>query len=602
MATDLATLYLDLDEEITAVIDRIAGSDSQALTLVVPKGAALTQSIINLKLLRRAAERHKRTLTIVTRDETGQLLAQRAGFAVRASVSGPLVVPRPVAQRAPSSTIREDAAAAHQVSPEEVEDDKAELRDQSVSMRPTLRTQVEAERDVAERPRPAVRTPRRTRVLPRVARSEPDAQVGQKTTGESRVAALLARAKSRSTKQRSMQRASGVTRSKTAHGRIHLLPDLPWKKIGAGAGAALVITFMIFTFGFASASITITPKKETATVDFEVVAKQQPAAGKSEILGKPVTLSREGKKTITATGKEDKGEKAQGSVTISNAFSDKPQPFGVNTRLASASGQIFLLTAQVTVPGARVVKGKAVPGTVSVSVVAEKAGEEYNLGPTTFTFMDLGGVQREQITASSDSPMTGGSKKEVTVLTSDDVDKAGEAIKGELAPTLVSEIRSKLPAEEELVDGAWEVKLSKVQPSVAVGDEAQQVEVSVQVDVNSIVTRPSDVQSIAREELKKNVPADQELLDEAEEKVTWNKKAADFSQGKLVLAVHAEKQAAYRIDTEQLMGQLLGQTEGKAEDLVKDLPEVSSVRVHLSPFWRNNLPKSPKKVHLEVNL
>ncbi|MFH0830845.1 MAG: hypothetical protein V1895_02185 [Parcubacteria group bacterium] len=589
MQSDLATLYLDLDEEITTVIDRIVSAEGNAIILVVPKGAVLTQSIVNLKLLKRAAERAKRQVTIVTRDETGQLLAQRAGFAVRSSVNGPFIALRPVTQSRPSSTIKEDKTLESQT----------ELReDEPVSLRGSIQTEVEAEREIIERPRQAIKTPRRVRILPRVARHEPRVSDGSKRSyGKvgSHVSALLARVRP----QKKMSKTS-VTSASTRQ-RVALLPDLPWKRIGAGAGASLVVLFMILTFGFASAEVSITPKKEVATVDFEVTAKEQPDASKHEVLGKLVSLSRDGKKGVNATGRKEIGQKAQGSVTISNSYSDKPQSFGVNTRLQASSGQMFLLTAQVTVPGAKVVKGKKVAGTVSVSVMAEKFGEEYNLGPTALTFVDLPADQQKEITAASDGPMSGGSKKEITVLTNEDVSKARDAIKGELEPTLITEIKTKLAAEEELLEGVSQGSAVKTVTSVPVGQEASQVEVTVTVEVRTIVDRPNDIKAAAREELEKNVPANQELLDEAQEQVNWSKKTIDFEQKKLILTVHAEKASAYRIDTQELLGQLLGKKEDEAASYVQGLAEVSSARVHLTPFWRNSLPNSPKKVQIEVN-
>jgi hypothetical protein len=45
------TIYIDIEDDITAVIERVKGSPEKLIALVPPKGAAL-QSVVNLKLLK----------------------------------------------------------------------------------------------------------------------------------------------------------------------------------------------------------------------------------------------------------------------------------------------------------------------------------------------------------------------------------------------------------------------------------------------------------------------------------------------------------------------------------------------------------------------
>ncbi|MDP2587694.1 MAG: hypothetical protein Q8P33_02890, partial [bacterium] len=219
----------------------------------------------------------------------------------------------------------------------------------------------------------------------------------------------------------------------------------------------------------------------------------------------------------------------------------------------------------------------------------------------SFTLIDLPAVQQKGITAASDTPMSGGSKKEITVLTSEDVDSAKDAVKGELAPALTTEIKSKLTDEEELLDGASQGQVTKASTNKAVGEEADQVEVTVTVEVRALVTRPADVRAAAQAELSDSLPGNQELLNDEEEVVTWTKKAADFEQKRLIVSVQAEKKAAYRIDEAALRAELLGKQEDEAQSYLEGLSEVSSARVKLSPVWRNNLPKKASKVQIEVN-
>src|SRR4051812_48405751 len=74
-------VYVDTGDEITTVIERLKESPEAAVALVVPKGASLVQSIVNLKLAKRAAEEAGKTLVVVTTDKIGRNLAAQIGLA-----------------------------------------------------------------------------------------------------------------------------------------------------------------------------------------------------------------------------------------------------------------------------------------------------------------------------------------------------------------------------------------------------------------------------------------------------------------------------------------------------------------------------------------
>lgn len=76
------TFYIDIDEEITSVIERLRKADADEAVIVVPKQAALIQSIVNLKLLKKESERLGVGLILVTQDKLGRVMIEKAGIAV----------------------------------------------------------------------------------------------------------------------------------------------------------------------------------------------------------------------------------------------------------------------------------------------------------------------------------------------------------------------------------------------------------------------------------------------------------------------------------------------------------------------------------------
>lgn len=640
--TTRPALYLDLDDEITAVIDRLSSVEGDEVTLVVPKGAVVLQSAVNLKLLKKAAARHQKKLVLVTRDETGLNLAARAGIPTKSTVGGKIIESNRPAQKVPEiptiheyGEVKETAGEAVVREGEPVEPDTAQAPTEAIEVRPSLRAVVEAERIQSQLDREArlraQSTPKEapvtkttaddslvTQVLPRKKireevrppRTLPPSEAKQprSTTPMKSVGDVPEKPKketrsfsftkllhlARKPKERKLRTEDAIQGKGK---RVRLLPQWPWKWIGLGFAGVLVIVFFVMTFGFAKATIEITPKTEKTVLDSEIVGKKDAASEKKEVSGIISSLSKEGKKSVPPTGEKETGAKASGSITISNVFSDKPQTLATGSKVKSGSGQIFLLTASVTVPGATVSSGKAVPGTATASVTAEAIGDQYNVGPGSFTFPDLTSEQQKGITGSSSAAMSGGSKKKVKTLTASDVDEAKKAIQSELAPTLLTDLKAKLGEGEEILEGATQEALTKVSSAIPVGGEVpegtEQVEVVATVEVKAMVIKPEEVRTVARTELQKTVPTNQELV-EQEPTVTYALKSVDFKQEKIILTVHAEQASVFRINAGSLIGEISGKTENEVRELLTGKTEVEKAEVTLIPVWRRHLPRGSR--------
>jgi len=77
-------IYLEVDDEITEIIDKLRSTAAENVVLVVPKGAKLVASPINLKLLRRQLSFKK--INLVCLDSGARQLAGEIGFPVYASL------------------------------------------------------------------------------------------------------------------------------------------------------------------------------------------------------------------------------------------------------------------------------------------------------------------------------------------------------------------------------------------------------------------------------------------------------------------------------------------------------------------------------------
>jgi len=75
-------IFVEPNEEIISIIDQIIDSPENKFNLVIPQGAQVWQSLINLKLLKREAELMGKDITLIVSDDLGKEIAEGVGFGV----------------------------------------------------------------------------------------------------------------------------------------------------------------------------------------------------------------------------------------------------------------------------------------------------------------------------------------------------------------------------------------------------------------------------------------------------------------------------------------------------------------------------------------
>ncbi len=95
--TDKDVIYVDVDDDITTVIDKVRSSGGRVVALVLPKRATIFQSIVNMKLLKRSAEGAKKHIVLVTTEPSLMPLAGSVGLHVAETAQSkpeiPLTIP-----------------------------------------------------------------------------------------------------------------------------------------------------------------------------------------------------------------------------------------------------------------------------------------------------------------------------------------------------------------------------------------------------------------------------------------------------------------------------------------------------------------------------
>src|SRR3990167_9554996 len=75
-------VYIDLDDEITSIIDKLENTKASVVALVLPKRASVLQSIVNMRLLKRASETTAKNVVLINSESAILPLAGAAGLPV----------------------------------------------------------------------------------------------------------------------------------------------------------------------------------------------------------------------------------------------------------------------------------------------------------------------------------------------------------------------------------------------------------------------------------------------------------------------------------------------------------------------------------------
>jgi len=81
-------LFVQIDEEITRIFERVEKLPYNEVYLVVPKRAILLQSVVNLKILKQKISEIGKQVSLIANDVNGMKLAYQADYPWRLSMPG----------------------------------------------------------------------------------------------------------------------------------------------------------------------------------------------------------------------------------------------------------------------------------------------------------------------------------------------------------------------------------------------------------------------------------------------------------------------------------------------------------------------------------
>jgi|GEM_PF-649676 len=620
--------YLESDEEITKVIDRIRKSDEDGVVLVIPRGSSMAQSIINLKLLKRTARDLKKGIALVCAEKTAEHLAERLEIPVfhkvheaeSAKLKKAVDVPKH-----PEIVEEEVIKAGGEEEPIQINTyqkyDLSKLNDPNIRVaeqRSSRETEEDSDEEAEQRSSGAAEGIQTVEPEEATDFSEPETAPSPENFAVAAEQPIdFAQGRQRSREAENI-RAAEQDDDRIIHRRIEIrepeeilqrrvqIKTGGSRRMPAFLSAIIVIIILIILLGCyitlpkATASLTLTTSD--INKEYDVTAdRNQTAIDQAKMVfpGRIITAEKSDTKQYPATGTKDIGVKATGKITISNANNSQPQTIPAGA-IFSSNGKNFISNAAVTVPGAQGTfvsdaNGKLVPqftaGTIDVAVTAENAGPAYNIAPSDFVISSLSAAKQSYLSGKSTVAFAGGTTQVIKVVTSDDLAKAQADLQASLTTTAATDLKADATkAGLTILDTTVKGTVASFDSDKKENDQADNFNLTMKVSASVIGFDEKALRTIAVATINAGLKSNEMIVDPENNEIAYSVVTNDVDAGTLKLHIVFKGKIGTKLDASAIASSIKDKSISEAESSLDKIDGVKSSTVTVSPSFIKQLP------------
>lgn len=378
-------------------------------------------------------------------------------------------------------------------------------------------------------------------------------------------------------------------------------PKAPGKRlwIWAGAVASVLVLIVLALFVFRSTTVTVVPRSHTVQFDetSRFVAYPAVSAATGTISYSVVINDLEDSAVVKSEGKEHAEERASGTIEVFNEYGSASVRLIKNTRFATESGLVFRVPATVVVPG----KVGTKPGSAKVTVFADQAGPEYNVGPVArFTLPGLKSSpdMYAKVYARSTSAMTGGFVGDRPSVVPATLESARGEIRGRLE-SKVHDVTLSITNETSIVlpDLVRITYSSLPMTTEAGGDVRIHEKAHVEVPVFPAFQFAQTVALAAGANVE-NAGVYLEGLEKM--KAAQDNTTSALGDDTLDFTLSGESLIVWNVDSSALATALAGRDNSAFQAIVNSFPGIQEARARIEPFWKSTFPASASDIEIKL--
>ncbi|MBT6068624.1 hypothetical protein HOG48_02615 [Candidatus Peregrinibacteria bacterium] len=578
-------IYVELDDEITSIFDKVGSLPNKEIYLMVPKKATLFQSVVNLKILKKKLADADKDLRIITNDPVGLKLAAQAEIKAYDKLDAKL------SEKAPATTSGDEPFGA--ISNENSDDNPKRRKLKKMSII-----------DIVKKTR---------------------------DTAQGKFAFMNPLARIKDTIQRKTPRDTKIVLVAPSRRAFSTL---------------LIVSIVLFIFiaYFALPGATVELTTSPSILQRSVNVTLADSIKNTNILGTndganilatyPVSTTITKKITYHSTGQNFEGSNSTGTIKIINKR-DHNWPLVKETRFQTEEGLVFRIKEDVTIPGSRQVEKTredetaytdTVPGEREVRVVADTEdafgriiGARGNIEPTKFFVPGLSKSSQNVLYGENLIAFSGGKTLSTPRIVTEDINAAKEKLVQEMKANAIQALNAEVEKSNrekntnlKLMEDSFVIEFSNptyVIPQNLIDQELDKFDISGEISVSGIAYNFNEVMNILRKDLKLHKSPEKRLVYIYDQSFTYDIVDIDRKKKQVKITASIKGIEEFDIDPESENGRrlskkikehIVGKNKKEAAAYIQNLPEVNKVDIKTWPGWAPNLPSVPDNIKIEV--
>ncbi|MBI4038498.1 hypothetical protein HY384_00920 [Candidatus Daviesbacteria bacterium] len=335
------------------------------------------------------------------------------------------------------------------------------------------------------------------------------------------------------------------------------------------------------------AQVTADPNQKTVLEDTKVIP------------GQIVETEVAGNLKDTATGKKQVGESAKGTVVVYNkTFEAKSLSKG--TVLTSNNGLKFALDTTVNIASQSATDSGITFGKANITVTASAIGADSNLASSSE--LTINGFSSSQLLAKAEGNFSGGTSKEVTVVSSEDAQRLLAKLSSDLRLQAQQKLQGQL-ADKKILAEALSENIIKKSYNKNINDQANEFSLNLTIRYKGTAFEEKDLHLIVSKLVTTQVPEGFQFdLSQTETQADVSKLDHD---GKLIFLARFKAKLIPKIDTEKILNQIRFKTPEEVLSLVKNMDNVLGADIKMIPDLPKFFARMPilsKNIKIEVGL
>ncbi len=628
------TFYIETDEEISSVVDKLRKSLAVDNYFVVTKRAMVVQSVVNLKLLKREAEKFKKNIVIVTVDEQVTKMAERAGIEVKASMDG-------------LDFVEDDEIEEEDMIFQSEQNDTKQKRKRLINIGSSEYQNNYLEKNINSSFE-GDECGKEIEIVSNESAAKNNDSVPKKNIRRMDDFKQIAGSSERSVSdgiRRMHSNDDTVHSSETKKERYDINKSFeafldPEKEekfdklfnkkpqeivkqkkeevlnIKKEENKSFVFVFsLLVLFVFAgvlaylfipSADIVAYLDAENKKISLNVTADNNQQALDVENLKLPARMiEKESEITLSneATGvSESAGQKAKGTLIIYNEYGNSVQQLIATTRFETEDGKIFRIIKGVSVPGVSGVGEEKKPGVIEVEVIADAPGDEYNINATDFKIPGFKGTDKyDKIYAKSTKSMTGGgiSADAAKIVSQSDIDDAKNKTEEAVINKAKSVVEGELDKDEVIISQSLKFDIIDSVSYAQVGDLKNSFDYQVKAKIALFIVSEKDLKTLIENKYRNSNKKTYEY-EIGDVDIAFEDAKSNFENQSVDLRLVAQVAAVPTFDSEKFKKNLSSKNESQIKEIMGDFPQIKNLEISMEPSFLSTTPRFDSRISLEI--